>query len=527
MGKMKIAMEYLKKHGCSVIPVKKNKQPYVPWTEFQERKATSDEIREWWQKWPSANVGIVTGKISGIVVIDVDETLGFDAIQEFIPDNLLIPTCKTPGGGQHLYFQAPEKPLGNNSRIIPGCDFRGYGGFVVAPPSTKGKGCPYSWLDGLSLDDVKPPPLPSKYINYINAFNRGIGEKNDFTKLRSDFERLQLTSTDFKKIPEGQRDETLFHIANSILNRTMQEQEVQELLQLIARHCCDPPFPFKEIPAKIKSVLNRIERRERNIAQEVREWVLTSNDFWLTSDCYKRLQLTSRAEQKAAVLEILRMANEGLIEKYGDKRGCYRTVDRECEKIDYVNAPEQTVNISLPFEIEKKVEIMPGNIIVIAGEMNAGKTAFLLNVIRDNMKKFEIHYFSSEMGGGELKKRLKKFDYPLSLSGWRFNANEKTDNFGDVIVPGEGNINVIDYLEIHTNFYEVSKHLAEIHKKLKGAVARLYLAMGKGKLKIVKAKNWATPNNPNGLEVKFKIVDGCKLIKTGNWHLMKSEEDPA
>jgi hypothetical protein len=42
--------------------------------------------------------------------------------------------------------------------------------------------------------------------------------------------------------------------------------------------------------------------------------------------------------------------------------------------------------------------------------------------------------------------------------------------------------------------------------------------MSPGRLKIVKAKNWATSENPNGLEINFKLVDGCKLIKTGDWH---------
>lgn len=545
MRKTKNAVEYLEKHGFSVIPVKKNKQPYVPWTEFQERKATPDEIREWWHKWPAANIGLVTGKISGIVVIDIDEKQGFDAIQEFIPDSLLIPTCKTPGGGQHLYFQAPEKPLGNNSRIIPGCDFRGSGGFVVAPPSTNGKGCSYSWFDSLSLDDVEPPALPSQYITYINnnAFKikEGIGE-DDFKKLQSDFKRLPLTSTDFKKIPEGQRDEVLFHIANSILNRTMREQEVQELLQLIARHCCDPPFPFKEIPPKIKSVLNRIERRERNIAQEVREWVLTSSGFFLTSDCYNGLQLTSREQQKACVLELLRMQKDGLIEKYGDRRGCYRRVEKEYEEMDFVNAPTHAVDIKLPFGTSKFVEIMPGNIIVVAGEANAGKTAFALNVVQMNMDRLDIHYFNSEMGASELRKRLAKFPCPQHLDGWNFKAYERNDNFADVIVSGEGRINIIDFLEVYDNFYEIGGRLAEIHKKLKGAIAivaiqknpkvdvglggfrgiekpRLYLAMSPGRLKIVKAKNWATSENPNGLEISFKLVDGCKLIEKGEWHL--------
>ena len=84
--------------------------------------------------------------------------------------------------------------------------------------------------------------------------------------------------------------------------------------------------------------------------------------------------------------------------------------------------------------------------------------------------------------------------------------------------------------------------LAEIHKRLKGAIAfvalqknpgvkmglggfrsaekpRLYLSMDSGILTIAKAKNWATSENPNGLEYRFKIVGGCKFIKVQGWRI--------
>ena len=48
------------------------KRPLVPWIEYQSRRPTEEEICRWWQQYPNANIGIVTGKISGIVVIDLD-----------------------------------------------------------------------------------------------------------------------------------------------------------------------------------------------------------------------------------------------------------------------------------------------------------------------------------------------------------------------------------------------------------------------------------------------------------------------
>ena len=156
------------------------------------------------------------------------------------------------------------------------------------------------------------------------------------------------------------------------------------------------------------------------------------------------------------------------------------------------------------------------------------------------MQSFEVHYFNSEMGSGELRKRLSKFD-GIALDDWNFKAWERSDKFSDVIKQGKGKINIIDFLEIHDNFYEVGGHLAEIYKKLKNSIAvvalqknpgvdvglggfrslektRLALAMNAGTLKIVKAKNWKTGTNPNGLQINFKIVNGCNLISTSDWH---------
>ncbi|NIN00010.1 MAG: hypothetical protein GTO24_18640, partial [candidate division Zixibacteria bacterium] len=224
MNKMlRAALDYRGKYGFSVIPIKKNKKPYIPWEEFQKRRADSAEIKQWWDKWPSANVGIVTGKVSNICALDIDETEGFEAIQGYIPETLIIPTCKTPGGGQHLYFQFPDKPLGNNARVIPGCDFRGEGGYVIAPPSIGSNGQGYEWLADLSLVDITPPPLPGQYVSYIkNAFSLGGREKT------ADHRRPHKTTTNHMKIPEGRRDETLFHIANSLIKGRMPIEEVQQ-----------------------------------------------------------------------------------------------------------------------------------------------------------------------------------------------------------------------------------------------------------------------------------------------------------
>ena len=534
---LQTALNYLAK-GYSVIPIKPSKRPFIQWEEFKKKQPTQDEVREWWRKWPSANVAIITGKISGICAIDIDEDEGFEAIQDYIPDSLVIPTSKTPKEGQHLYFQMPEKSIGNNSRIIPGCDFRGEGGYIIAPPS---KG--YSWLDGLSIDEVEPPSLPSKYYNYLNTlYIKEYNKEHNIEKKLEHNKALQTITTRNITFDEPGRDESLFHLANHLVKGAMPLANIEKYLTFFAANC-NPPFPSNEKEAKIKSALERAQRQKRNLTQEIREWLsITWGNISITN-CIEALQ-TITFEERAKVTVILhRLVKEGLIEKVPDKYGWFRRVDNACEEMDFINTPTHTVDIAFPFEIEKKVELMPGNVVVIAGEVNAGKTAFLLNVVKENMNQFDIHYFSSEMGSSELRKRLSKFDIPLDV--WNFKAKERSDNFADVIVGGEGRINIIDYLEIYKEFYLVSGYINEIYKKLNGAVAiialqknpgsdtglggfrslekpRLYLSMDRNKLKIVKAKNWMNPaENPNGQEITFKLVDGCKFITKVDWHLIE------
>lgn len=91
------ALIYAEKINLSVIPIKPDKTPYIKWEPYQKKMATPREIREWWSRWPEAMIGIVTGEISRILVIDCDSSEGYEAIQKLLPDSLLIPIARTPG----------------------------------------------------------------------------------------------------------------------------------------------------------------------------------------------------------------------------------------------------------------------------------------------------------------------------------------------------------------------------------------------------------------------------------------------
>jgi len=79
---LKSALWY-QKQGYSVIPVKRDKKPYIKWEKYQSERANQDQIRTWWEKWPGANIGLVTGKVSGIdVTILTDEEIKFLAAMD-------------------------------------------------------------------------------------------------------------------------------------------------------------------------------------------------------------------------------------------------------------------------------------------------------------------------------------------------------------------------------------------------------------------------------------------------------------
>lgn len=141
--KLDAALEYLDR-GWSVIPIKpEGKRPAIKWQEYQERCPTEEEVEEWWTKWPDHDIAIVTGALSGIVVVDCDNE---DALHAAFDAGMRSPIRVKTRRGHHMYFAHPRDGIrrgpraGINSRgadwpKINGLDFRGDGSYALLPPS--------------------------------------------------------------------------------------------------------------------------------------------------------------------------------------------------------------------------------------------------------------------------------------------------------------------------------------------------------------------------------------------------------
>jgi hypothetical protein len=106
---MNEAIEAYIAHGWSIILVRSgDKRPLVRWEEFQYRRAHVEEVRAWFSGWPEAGIAVVTGAISGLVVLDIDPRHGGEASLERLRwQHDRLPTtveCRSGGGGRHLYF---------------------------------------------------------------------------------------------------------------------------------------------------------------------------------------------------------------------------------------------------------------------------------------------------------------------------------------------------------------------------------------------------------------------------------------
>jgi hypothetical protein len=147
--------------GWSVIPSPVGgKRSLVAWKGWQTTQPDEHLWRVWMTKWPRANLAVITGRLSNVVVLDVDVQHGGDqGVAQLerehgvLPDTALV---LTPSGGRHLYFRHPGGRISNSASLLAqGVDVRGDGGLALLPPSRRDQGT-YEWFIG--PDTLAPMP---------------------------------------------------------------------------------------------------------------------------------------------------------------------------------------------------------------------------------------------------------------------------------------------------------------------------------------------------------------------------------
>jgi hypothetical protein len=533
---LEAALEYRFKYNWSVIPLSayaKIPPKGFDVIQFRSRLADKKEIESWWADNPNYNIGIITGKLSNILAIDLDKyksEYSEEVVLQYIPDSTETVIDRSPRGGEHLYFQFPtDFELSIHSSILPGVDYRGEGGYILAPPSVfEGKAS--EWI--IPPNGKPLPPAPDALLRFLkrnnNNYNNNYNNNNPcagFSQNGTE-QKKTVTSCDIL-LNEGSRDQTIFHFANILVKGGAKKEEILFILELLAKQC-NPPFPENEITIKCNSAMQRAERKERNIAREVEDYIaVTSGDFTVTS-CYQNLCIVTSCDKAATRKAINRLKDANIIEKVGNKDGVYRRIEKNFDFINFdENEPDEVeYPVKLPLGLNDIAEVSQGNIILVAGEFNAGKTAFLLNVLKMNKGKLTIRYISSEMKKSEFKKRFAPFMLPLSF--WK--QDEMTDyisksyDFHTCIKPDA--LNIIDYMEFRDSDYtKGAEYLTQIHDKLNTGIAIVAIQKKEGQRMprsgdmivekprlAISLSKYDTPNDyPEGICSILK----CKMPKLG------------
>jgi len=233
--------------GWAVIPMEpRGKRPLVPWLEFQQRHATTSEIESWLQRWPDANVGLVTGRVSGLVVLDIDPRhSGLDSLSLLEVEYGPLPTtirALTGGDGRHLYFAHPGPAVANRVAARPGIDVRADGGCVVAPPSMHPSGRRYAWAAGCAPDQVTLAPLPDWLRDLLQAAGQPRHTPAYWRNLVSE------------GVAEGQRNSTLASLTGHLLWRGIDPEVTLELMLAWNQSRCRPPLPDEDVAQVVRSI---------------------------------------------------------------------------------------------------------------------------------------------------------------------------------------------------------------------------------------------------------------------------------
>ncbi len=238
--------------GFSVMPIKKDKRPFLAsWKQYQEESASDVQVVEWFEKtYKGANIGIITGKISGITVIDIDVDKTTGKLRTPISKFPKTFTVKTGNGGVHLYYKYhPGLTVSANAYPdMPGVDIRNDGGFVVAAPSV--------------TSYEKDGKMVGGEYKAVGAM-----EFADFPAHLFGNAKPKRTLTEMTTAPKGARNDTLASFAGKLLQSSKESEWYTEVLPAVERanKTYTPPLPLAEVHATFESILKKEKARREGL----------------------------------------------------------------------------------------------------------------------------------------------------------------------------------------------------------------------------------------------------------------------
>jgi len=244
----------------------------------------------------------------------------------------------------------------------------------------------------------------------------------------------------------------------------------------------------------------------------------------------------------------LKLVKEGYLERYGDRWGWFRLRQSELDvmDLDSEEARAGDVKIWLPLELSDQTKVFSGNLIIFFGSKDSGKSALSFNTAKENRHEWDVRFFNSETGAAELRNRLLFSDITIDMWQDGITFYRRAGQFDDAVralKPHPGMLIIIDFFEIHTDYFAVGEALKNIHDSLNGAVCivcmhkkhpgldvpplgswralevcRVGLSIDHHAAKIKVGKNPQAGQYPWNKVARFELVDGFTITKFSGWH---------
>ena len=281
---LQYALRYAER-GLAVFPCMPGQKRPATESGFKDAVLDPQQISEWWQDSPRASIGLATGEVSRLFVLDIDpDKDGQQSLQWYLDSHGPLPetvTSQTGSGGHHYLFKYPgyEVPS-SSSRIAPGIDIRGDGGYAVLPPSRHPGGGTYRWLK--SFEDVEIADSPQWLLDKIRelgvqSVQCGQNEQHTASASAQNVHSGQNAHDDqiIKRaiayiesspgaISKKDGHKMTFWLAMVLLHGFMLDPE--DALQILAKHhnpLCEPPWSDKELQHKIDSAAETTPNKPR------------------------------------------------------------------------------------------------------------------------------------------------------------------------------------------------------------------------------------------------------------------------
>jgi archaellum biogenesis ATPase FlaH len=239
--------------GLAIIPVKA-KTPLVRWKEYQTIRATKEQLIEWWDQWPDADIGCITGKITGRLVLDIDGPEGAESVKGL--DIPKTPSVRTRRGVQY-HFAWPTVDIDKTTLagVLKGVDCRGIGGYVKLPPSKCTDGTLYEWFPDRGIHEVLLAPAPQWLIDKLSEKRTQISDTSYSQKTEDHW----LSDT-LEGVGLGERHEALLKVSGYYFNCMHPDVALQHIREWNKKN--NPPIPDNELDEQLTDLQKRFQNGE-------------------------------------------------------------------------------------------------------------------------------------------------------------------------------------------------------------------------------------------------------------------------